>query len=659
MLLVEALTMRIIKLLRQGAVLVAATAGAGKTTLIVRCIKESLTGLGDRYIQVMAFNVSAANEIAGRCILLRGNIRINTVQAVWEAAFRHFHPGLRRVTPPTRDDILAWALDSLPPEVRTDVRVVQRLRMRLEGMIRSDLSPKSVDHTVMLAMAEERHRRRRYDGYDVEAWVRAYPELVVRYLVDERKVALLFVDEAQDLSRTEWGVIAAWIRAGLVVLAVGDTDQTINVFRGADATGMERLISEHAVELVDLPITWRAHGVLGEYEGRLRAALFPGSPKLIAACCGGIGARTTVHRGTKDRAARTVQYTVVAEVVAALGVRLPRELREGLPTGYDTAYLQALASYGLRDIAVLVATNEEAKKIREALESCGVPVTLLTGRRPDPLSGSAARIVLSALDPWGKTSDYPSSHRSLWLRCLLEELAKRKSSYLRPSHPVGRALATHLAELAGLESEGPDALLRLTRQWLQSIESARPGGTTATFLTQARRVLTAVFDVSDDAAGTRHLLEEICAAYDLHYKGSSEKYAVAEYALGLGECPLEAARRVRQWPTASTANELAPLAEGETRVVVAVINQVKGLTFEATWLCALRPKTFPYKGRSAADEERCRYWVASTRATDLLIVHVHMSDAYFAGLAGPVDQIVGESAGLTGSWSGSPRLSRS
>lgn len=77
------------------------------------------------------------------------------------------------------------------------------------------------------------------------------------------------------------------------------------------------------------------------------------------------------------------------------------------------------------------------------------------------------------------------------------------------------------------------------------------------------------FGTDDESGGALHLLEEICAAYDLHYFDTGERYAVVAYAIGLDRRRLHAARGVREWPTRSTANVLvAPLKDGERRVVI-------------------------------------------------------------------------------------------
>ena len=81
--------------------------------------------------------------------------------------------------------------------------------------------------------------------------------------------------------------------------------------------------------------------------------------------------------------------------------------------------------------------------------------------------------------------------------------------------------------------------------------------------------------------------------------------------------------------------------------------QVKGLTFEATWLCALQPGTFPFRGIDESSE-RCKFWVACTRATDLLVIHVPERDKRYLELAGEVET-VGSAPSLVG---GLARLSR-
>lgn len=129
------------------------------------------------------------------------------------------------------------------------------------------------------------------------------------------------------------------------------------------------------------------------------------------------------------------------------------------------------------------------------------------------------------------------------------------------------------------------------------------------------------------------------------------------YAIGLDRRRLHAARGVREWPTRSTANVLAPLQDGERRVVIATINQAKGLTFEASWVCALRPRTFPFGGVDSK-EERCRFWVACTRGTDLLVIHVPEMDKAYLELAGPVEVVGEATAPLVGGRSRLPSRRR-
>jgi superfamily I DNA/RNA helicase len=642
-------------------VVVEAAPGSGKTNIIVASMEGLSKTLGDRALQAAAFNVAAANEIKGRCALLEGKFYIDTIQSILEQAFRcsqgddwHQHRGLRRVSAPTREDILARALREVSVEVRCDERVVRRLRMRLEGKMPDFPEPGSLEDQVMLSMAKERRRRGLYDSWDVQTWVHKNPNLVVCYLREVREVGVLLVDEAQDLSRVEWGVITAWIEVGYQALVVGDTEQAINGFRGADEAGMARLIAEHRVEVVQLSITWRAREKLADFESRLRAGLFPGSPGLVACIGGGFGARCYLHRGTKERARRTVLAAVSAEVIAALGRQVPRSVVAALPSGYDASSFSMLTPLNLRDLAILVATNKEATIVAEALEDLGVPVMLLTARRPDPLVGAAARIVLNALDPWGKTSDYPGSQLSRGLRCLLYELAQRKGTRLPLNSPAGRALAQHLTELGQLEERGASALWGHTDSWLHAMEEDCGNGNLARYVTGARRVMEAIVTSRDDAEGTHHLIDEISAAYDLFYEGTSQRYAVAQYAYDSNQPPLGAARAVRRWPTASKANELPPLTEGAQRVVVAVMNQSKGLTFGATWVCALRPRTFPFQGEDS-HAERCRFWVACTRATDLLTIHVFEQDKAYVDLAGPAT-VVGDPAPFFGKFRGSRRF---
>ena len=93
------------------------------------------------------------------------------------------------------------------------------------------------------------------------------------------------------------------------------------------------------------------------------------------------------------------------------------------------------------------------------------------------------------------------------LRCLLYELAQRDVTKLAAKTPAGKMLAEHLSDLARREAAGPSVLLAQTDLWLEQMAEHFPGTEPASYVSQARRVMNAVFNTTDSASGTRHLIE--------------------------------------------------------------------------------------------------------------------------------------------------------
>lgn len=83
-----------------------------------------------------------------------------------------------------------------------------------------------------------------------------FTDLLEAYLAHGRPlpVTALFVDEAQDLSRLQWAVVEKMAARAERVYAIGDDDQAIYQWAGADADGF---LTWHADADEVLPVSWR------------------------------------------------------------------------------------------------------------------------------------------------------------------------------------------------------------------------------------------------------------------------------------------------------------------------------------------------------------------------------------------------------------------
>src|SRR5258708_34521393 len=68
---------------------------------------------------------------------------------------------------------------------------------------------------------------------------------------------LIFLDEAQDLSRVRQALAKKFVKPGGRMVVVGDDRQAIYGFSGADAAALDNLTSSLGAIKMPLSITWR------------------------------------------------------------------------------------------------------------------------------------------------------------------------------------------------------------------------------------------------------------------------------------------------------------------------------------------------------------------------------------------------------------------
>jgi len=621
------------ELLRNYSVMAEAAAGARKTRLLVDILDRFASGTRAESVLAVAFNVAAANEIAMRSSLGPETRPARTIQGVLEDAFRHERPGWHRMSPAEREDCINAALGRFPPASRCDRFLRKRLLDQLTGERRCAPAQGSPEVDVLLEMARLRKARCLYDTCDVLAFVSANPYLIVEYLESHLGIGLLLVDEAQDLSEVEWRVVQAWHDKGHPCLVVGDPHQCINGFRHADPKGMDRFAEQPRVVKLSLPVTFRCKSAITERLSPLHEKLFLGGGPIVSADKGGIGVVSFVHHGERLQAEREVLMATAIEVGATMGKPLsPQKYRP--PGNYPASEIDRFGRAGLSDLAVLVSTNEEAEKTESFLRGCGFPVLRLKARPPDPRAGVAARVLLSALDPFGKTAPFKIQDASAGLRILLGELARRPGTRLSG---VGE-LEVLMQKLAEASSGGESLVHKVALSWCSDPRWPHRGQEIANYMRAAKLMLQVVLDPSETSEATKRLIQTVCNAYGFYYMATTTPYAAVRYLLEAGEGRVKSALSLRKWPVPARADGLSPLKPGEKRVVVATINQAKGLSFEGVWLIGLSGKVLPYRGQDD-EEERCRFWVAATRATELLVVHLQSANRTYIDLLGPCFEV--------------------
>ena len=185
----------------------------------------------------------------------------------------------------------------------------------------------------------------------------------------DRRFTHLLVDEFQDIDRLQLRLLRAWRREGGTFFAIGDPDQSIYGFRGADAGYFSALGAERTVRLTEnyrstpeilaaaLPVTEAIDGAPRRMETH--------SPH---------GAEVRLLTAEGDRAEAIFVAKEIARMVGGVGMLEAQAL--GAARG--------ARSFG--DIAVLYRTRRQAALLEECLAHDGIPC-VVTGREDFLLDG--------------------------------------------------------------------------------------------------------------------------------------------------------------------------------------------------------------------------------------------------------------------------------
>ena len=183
------------------------------------------------------------------------------------------------------------------------------------------------------------------------------PGLAEAYRARFRFIA---VDEFQDLDETQYRLLLLLAPPGSNVLAIGDPDQAIYGFRGADAAAFDRFRVDHSgTRTFALRRNYRSSETIVAAATWLLAR-----PAPLPA-----GERITLHRASSERAEAEF---VVRTIEESLGGHSFFSIDAGRG-GVSSAGAAAERGIGFSDFAVLYRTGRQAASLAEALSRAGIP----------------------------------------------------------------------------------------------------------------------------------------------------------------------------------------------------------------------------------------------------------------------------------------------
>ncbi|MDG9968383.1 UvrD-helicase domain-containing protein [Achromobacter mucicolens] len=612
--------------------LVLAGAGSGKTrVLTTRMAWLIQTGQASPFgLLAVTFTNKAAREMLARMSAI---LPIDT-RGLWIGTFHGLCNRMLRAH--HRDAGLPQSFQIL--DVTDQLAAIKRL-MKTNGVDDEKYPPRDVQRFINGAKEEglrpadveayDAHRRRLIEIYQLyeaqcqregvvdfaELLLRAYELLSRNAPVREhyqRRFRHILVDEFQDTNTLQYKWLRLLAGGGAAIFAVGDDDQSIYAFRGANVGNMADFERDYA------------HGTVIRLEQNYRSYghILDSANALIGHNSGRLGKNLWTDQGEGEP------------------VRVIEQPSDGMEAQWIVDEIRSLIHEGSdrREIAVLYRSNAQSRVIEHAIFSAGIPYKVYGGLRffeRQEIKHALAYLRLMA-NPHDDTS---------WMRVVNF-----------PTRGIG---ARTLEQLADAAREHDTSLYGAVAR-----VAGKGGSNLAQFAQLIHRLIEETRELPLPEM-VEHMLE--ASGLNAHYKAEREG---AERLENLNELITAAAvfaseenydgmpaGQVPDGDTSSTlmpgvvdapavaGDNLTPLAaflshaaleagdnqaqQGQDAVQLMTVHAAKGLEFDAVFITGLEEGLFPHENSilepAGLEEERRLMYVAITRARQRLYISLAQS----------------------------------
>ena len=612
--------------------LVLAGAGSGKTrVLTTRMAWLIQTGQASPFgLLAVTFTNKAAREMLARMSAI---LPIDT-RGLWIGTFHGLCNRMLRAH--HRDAGLPQSFQIL--DVTDQLAAIKRL-MKANGVDDEKYPPRDVQRFINGAKEEglrpadveayDAHRRRLIEIYQLyeaqcqregvvdfaELLLRAYELLSRNAPVREhyqRRFRHILVDEFQDTNTLQYKWLRLLAGGGAAIFAVGDDDQSIYAFRGANVGNMADFERDYA------------HGTVIRLEQNYRSYghILDAANALIGHNSGRLGKNLWTDQGEGEP------------------VRVIEQPSDGMEAQWIVDEIRSLIHEGSdrREIAVLYRSNAQSRVIEHAIFSAGIPYKVYGGLRffeRQEIKHALAYLRLMA-NPHDDTS---------WMRVVNF-----------PTRGIG---ARTLEQLADAAREHDTSLYGAVAR-----VAGKGGSNLAQFAQLIHRLIEETRELPLPEM-VEHMLE--ASGLNAHYKAEREG---AERLENLNELITAAAvfaseenydgmpaGQVPDGDTSSTlmpgvvdapavaGDNLTPLAaflshaaleagdnqaqQGQDAVQLMTVHAAKGLEFDAVFITGLEEGLFPHENSilepAGLEEERRLMYVAITRARQRLYISLAQS----------------------------------
>ncbi len=620
--------------------LILAGAGSGKTRVLTTRIAWLIQSsrVSPSGVLAVTFTNKAAKEMTAR---LSAMLPINT-RAMWIGTFHGLCNRLLRAH--YRDAGLPQTFQIL--DTQDQLSAVKRLLKSL-NIDDEKFPPKNVQYFINgakeqglragdLEIANEFDRRMAdlYAAYDAQCQregVVDFAELLLRCYEllryndairahYQRRFKHILVDEFQDTNRLQY----AWLKilAGLgepgvapnAIFAVGDDDQSIYAFRGANVGNMVDFEREFRVEhRIKLEQNYRSHGNILDTANHLIAH---NTRRL------GKNLRTDAGHGELVRVYQSATDGQEAGWIVD-------EIRERIASGTARS-----------EIAILYRSNAQSRVIEHSLFSVGIPYKVYGGlrffERAEIKHALAYLQLLENVDndaAFGRVVNFPARGVGARSLELLQDAAKLYGASLAASVPyLTGAAGTKLAAFVRLiEQMRADTRQMTLPEIVQHVIHA--SGLITHYqgekegldrIENLQELVTAAQAfVAEEGYGADAIATALPVRHDAMLRiegGETDGDVVAE--LVAGEAPMEMTPLVAFLTHASLEAGDNQAQAGQDAVQLMTVHAAKGLEFHVVFITGLEEGLFPHENSlqdtDGLEEERRLMYVAITRARERL-----------------------------------------
>lgn len=637
----------------EGPLLVLAGAGSGKTRVLTHRIAHLVEDLNVAPWQIMAitFTNKAAAEMRERLqILIGGGARGMWVSTFHSMCVRILRTDCERVGFAKGftiydDSDSKRLVEQIMDELNIDKKryPIPALRNRI-SQAKNDLqvaevfAEKTSDQVGQVAArvyTRLQERLRQLNAFDFDdlllyTWLllKNHPDVLAAY---QNRFRYLMVDEYQDTNHAQYVLTQLLAAAHKNIMVVGDDDQSIYSWRGADLRNILDFEKDYPeARVVKLEENYRSMGNILAAANAVIANNLTRKPKKLFTSKPA-GDKISVYSATDER---DEGRWIASEI----------EHQHGEGMSYN-------------QIAVFYRTNAQSRMLEDMLMRAGVPYRLIGGTRF--FDRAEIRDVMAYLNLVVNPANDVAAHRVINV----------------PKRGIGKTTVEHIdyvaretgitflqaAELCIADDQIRSATRKAIAEFVALIHEAQG------YAGDLRKVVEAIVDKaglirvleaenSDDAAGRIENIQELFGVVDEYAQTHDDADALFEppTAEDAPEADDEPPVRTFQanslpdfveWVTLRT--DMDTVAEDGEAITMMTIHAAKGLEFDCVFVAGMEESLFPH-GNSSQDsqgleEERRLAYVAITRARKkLYLTNAFTRQIFGQSSANPPSRFIGE-----------------